>query len=139
VVNHRVGRGPKSLSTSARATSEILLSYPNLMSSVSDRMRARPLAAGHMPHGDGRARPTLADLQRGQRATVVGYDDEVEPSSARRLFDLGLVPGIEVAMVRRAPLRDPVIYRVGDYEIALRTAQARSIHVDVGGTGIGSR
>ena len=33
-------------------------------------------------------------------------------------------------MVRRAPLRDPVIFRVGDYEIALRTAQSRCIHVE---------
>ena len=33
-------------------------------------------------------------------------------------------------MVRRAPLRDPVIFRVGDYEIALRGVQARSIQVD---------
>ena len=70
------------------------------------------------------------DLSRGQRAIVVGYSEAVEPSIARRLFDLGLVPGIEVEMVRRAPMRDPVIYRVGDYEIALRAAQSRCIHVE---------
>ena len=61
---------------------------------------------------------------------MVGYGDDVEDSAARRLFDLGLVPGVEVTMVRRAPLRDPVIYRVGDYEIALRGAQARGIHIE---------
>ncbi len=72
---------------------------------------------------------TLADLDRGQRATVVGYGDEVEASTARRFFDLGIVPGIEVTMVRRAPLRDPAIFRVGDYEIALRATQSRCIHV----------
>ena len=33
-------------------------------------------------------------------------------------------------MVRRAPLRDPIVYRVGDYEIALRTDQSRCIHVE---------
>ena len=54
---------------------------------------------------------TLADLGRGQRGTVVGY-------------------GVEVAMVRRAPMRDPVIFRVGDYEIALRAEQTRCIYVD---------
>jgi ferrous iron transport protein A len=98
------------------------------MSSVSDRMRARALAAGHDPTAGGL---TLADLQRGQRARVIGYGHDVEPSAARRLFDLGLVPGVDVTMVRRAPLRDPVIFRVGDYEIALRGSQSRSIHVDV--------
>jgi ferrous iron transport protein A len=99
------------------------------MSSVSDRMRARVLTSGHA-EGDRRpSRLTLSDLERGQRARVVGYHG-VESSAARRLFDLGLMPGTEVTMVRRAPLRDPVIFRVGDYEIALRCVQARSIHVE---------
>ncbi|MFM9033847.1 MAG: ferrous iron transport protein A [Mycobacterium sp.] len=97
------------------------------MSSVSERMRARALAGGHGTA----AGPTLADLGRGQRARVVGYSGAVPPSAARRLFDLGLVPGVEVTMVRRAPLRDPVIFRVGDYEIALRAEQSRSIHIEV--------
>ena len=96
------------------------------MSSVSDRMRQRQMASGYAAT----AGLTLADLQRGQRATVAGYAAEVAASTARRLFDLGLVPGVEVTMVRRAPFRDPVIYRVGDYEIALRRGQARSIHVE---------
>jgi ferrous iron transport protein A len=73
---------------------------------------------------------TLNQLQHGQHAVVLGYSDQVEPGTARRLFDLGIVPGIEVTMVRRAPLRDPVIYRIGDYEIALRSAQSRCIHVE---------
>ena len=89
-------------------------------------MRQRRLTAG-VP---GERRRTLADLERGQRAVVSGYSDAVEPGTARRLFDLGLVPGIEVEMVRRAPLRDPVIYRVGDYEIALRGAQSHVVYVD---------
>ncbi len=96
------------------------------MSSVSDRMRLRTLAS---PAASA-VRLTLADLAPGQRATVVGYDEDVEPSTARRLFDLGLVPGIEVTMVRRAPLRDPVIFHVGDFEIALRGMQTRCIHVE---------
>ncbi len=82
-------------------------------------------SSGHASGG-----PMLADLQRGQRARVVGYDGRVPPSAARRLFDLGLAPGVEVTMVRRAPLRDPAIYRVGDYEIALRREQSRSIAVE---------
>ncbi len=91
-------------------------------------MSRRQLASG--AGADSVATVTLADLERGQRATVVGYGDEVAASTARRFFDLGIVPGIEVTMVRRAPLRDPVIFRVGDYEIALRTTQSRCIHVE---------
>jgi len=93
------------------------------MSSVSERMRRRRLTSGD-PLA---AASTLADLGRNQRATVLGYSDGVEPSTARRFFDLGLAPGVEVRMIRRAPLGDPVIFRVGDYEIALRGVQARCI------------
>ena len=95
------------------------------MSSVSDRMGQRCLASAGSD-----APLALADLRAGQRCRVVGYSDDVEPNAARRLFDLGLVPGIEVTVVRRAPLRDPVIYRVGDYEIALRRQQSRCIRVE---------
>lgn len=95
------------------------------MSVVSEQLSRRRLTAG-----DGHERrETLADLPRGERARVLGYADTVEPCVARRLFDLGLVPGVEITTVRRAPLRDPVIYRVGDYEIALRRAQSRCIFV----------
>jgi ferrous iron transport protein A len=93
------------------------------MSSVSERMRQRRLVSG----APGTAAMTLADLDRGQRAIVLGYSDAVAPSTARRLFDLGLVPGVEVTMIRRAPLGDPVIFGVGDYEIALRGAQSDCI------------
>ena len=96
------------------------------MSAVSDRMGQRELPSA--PGGG--ATLTLADLHRGQSARVIGYADGVESSTARRLFDLGLVPGIEVVVVRRAPMRDPIIYRVGDYEIALRAAQSRGIYVE---------
>lgn len=95
------------------------------MSIVSDRLRRRQLCPETSAVTTDRRR--LCSLQRGQRATVTGYDTSVDASAVRRLFDLGLAPGIEVEMVRRAPLRDPVIYRVGDYEIALRRDQSRAI------------
>ena len=87
-------------------------------------MRKRELASAD-PH----TCATLADLRRGQCARVVGFGDTVEPCVARRLFDLGLAPGMEITMVRRAPLGDPVIYRVGDCEIALRRSQSRCVGV----------
>jgi len=91
---------------------------------------SRRRLASHDAAEAGAAARTLADLTRGQRARVLGYGDQVAASNARRLFDLGIVPGIEVTMVRRAPLGDPVIFLVGDYEVALRDAQSRGIHVE---------
>lgn len=63
----------------------------------------------------------------GQRVRIVDVCDEASPAIARRLFDLGFAPGVEVEMLRRAPLADPVVYRIAGYEIALRRAQARCI------------
>lgn len=75
------------------------------------------------------AAATLADLAPGHSAMIVDICDEANPSMARRLFDLGFAPGVEVEVVRRAPLADPVVFRLAGYDIALRRAQARCIRV----------
>ena len=50
----------------------------------------------------------------------------------RRLFDLGFHPGLEVELVRKAPMRDPLVFRVADCEIVLRKRDAARILVHVG-------
>jgi ferrous iron transport protein A len=72
---------------------------------------------------------TLADLRAGDRVRVTAVDDSSDPAVARRLLDLGFTPGAEVSMVRRAPMADPVVFRVAGYDVALRRVQARCIAV----------
>jgi ferrous iron transport protein A len=72
---------------------------------------------------------TLAQVPPGEAARVLGYHEDLDPCIARRLCDLGLAPGELVTVVRRAPLRDPVVFRVAGYEIALRASQASTILV----------
>lgn len=70
---------------------------------------------------------SLDSLPVGEEATIVAFDtDDVV---ARRLFDLGFTPGETVTHLRRAPLGDPLMFRVGGTEIVLRRAQARRILV----------
>lgn len=102
----------------------------SVMSVVS--MRRRALAAQTAPTaptavltGTGLS---LADLTRGDAGVVAGIE-AADPAAAHRLLDLGFVPGTPVEVVRRAPLRDPVVYRVAGYEIALRRAQAACIRI----------
>ncbi|MGW3354236.1 FeoA family protein [Streptomyces bungoensis] len=71
----------------------------------------------------------LADLRPGTSGRVTAIDEAVEPSTARRLFDLGFAPGAEVTVLRKAPLGDPVVFQVAEYEVALRRVQAAGIHV----------
>ncbi len=71
----------------------------------------------------------LADLRPGMCGRIVDIDDSVEASTARRLVALGFAPGNTVSVLRRAPLGDPVVLQVADYEIALREAQTSAIRV----------
>ncbi|MDQ1238335.1 MAG: ferrous iron transport protein [Thermodesulfobacteriota bacterium] len=48
----------------------------------------------------------------------------------RRLRDMGLVPGTDVMIVGRAPLRDPVAVRLKGFTMTLRNSEADFILVD---------
>lgn len=72
---------------------------------------------------------SLADLPIGVRGNILAIDSEASPALGQRLGDLGFVAGTGVEAVRRAPLGDPVVYRVCGYDICLRRAQAQKIRV----------
>ncbi|MFD8302680.1 ferrous iron transport protein A [Streptomyces sp. NPDC059690] len=72
---------------------------------------------------------SLADLDPGARAAVTEVVADGAPAVVRRLHDLGFAPGAVVEVVRRAPLRDPVLYRVKDYEVCLRRTEAACVRV----------
>jgi ferrous iron transport protein A len=48
----------------------------------------------------------------------------------RRIRDLGLVPGTEITVVGKAPLRDPVALRLRDFTLTMRNNEADHITVD---------
>jgi ferrous iron transport protein A len=49
---------------------------------------------------------------------------------ARRLMELGLVPGTRVTVTRVAPLGDPLELRVRNYALSIRRSEALGIEVD---------
>lgn len=51
-------------------------------------------------------------------------------ATARRLFELGLLPGTRVRVVRRAPLGDPIELRLRNYSLSIRREQAALIEVE---------
>ena len=55
----------------------------------------------------------------------------VRPGEAlsRRLMEMGLIEGAEVAVIGRAPLGDPLHIRLGDYELSLRASEAALVEV----------
>ena len=48
---------------------------------------------------------------------------------ARRLMEMGVVPGAPVRVVKAAPLGDPLEVRVRNYHLALRRSEAQTISV----------
>jgi Fe2+ transport system protein FeoA len=69
----------------------------------------------------------LDALPRGAQARVVRM--EGDGPVAKRLMEMGIVPGAPVSVVRSAPLGDPIEIRVRGYHLALRRSEARTITV----------
>lgn len=49
----------------------------------------------------------------------------------RRLFDMGVTPGAEVALIKKAPLGDPFEVKIRNYELTLRKNEAANIILEV--------
>lgn len=52
----------------------------------------------------------------------------------RRIRDMGLVPGTEITVIGRAPLKDPVALRLKGFTLTLRNSEADFITVELGDT-----
>ena len=88
------------------------------------------------PTGTGGTPPSphtsLSDLRPGTSGRVIGLQENTaDDPIVNRLSNLGFVPGRTVTPLRRAPLGDPVVYRVADYELCLRRQEARMVQVEV--------
>ena len=49
----------------------------------------------------------------------------------RRLFDMGVTPGAELTMRKKAPLGDPIEITLRGYELTVRKAEAACVEVEV--------
>jgi ferrous iron transport protein A len=80
-----------------------------------------------MSHAERRTSPCrLSDLAPGERATVTGFEGDVPA----RVFEMGLLPGTVVEVVRTAPLGDPLELRVRGFYLSLRRDEAAGVVVE---------
>ena len=49
----------------------------------------------------------------------------------RRLFDMGVTPGAEVTLVKKAPLGDPLEVTLRGYQLTLRKTEAECVETEV--------
>ena len=69
----------------------------------------------------------LSDLKTGESAVIVkilGHG-----AFRKRVMEMGFVKGRKITALLAAPLRDPVKYRIMNYEVSLRRTEASLIEV----------
>ncbi len=71
---------------------------------------------------------TLRDVKIGEKAVVKKLHGE--GATKRRIMDMGLTKGTEVAVRKVAPLGDPIELTVRGYELSIRKADAEMIEVE---------
>ena len=75
----------------------------------------------------GPAAVSLDALEAGRQARVTAVRGT--GAVARRLMEMGVVPGAPVRVIKAAPLGDPLEVRVRNYHLALRRSEAQTVSV----------
>ena len=69
----------------------------------------------------------LSELKIGEKGVVTVVNGE--GAIRRRLFDMGITPGVEVYLRKKAPLGDPLEISLRGYELTLRKAEAALVEI----------
>ncbi|MBE6226444.1 MAG: ferrous iron transport protein B [Bacteroidales bacterium] len=70
----------------------------------------------------------LSELKTGESAIIIkvlGHG-----GFRRRILEMGFVRGQKVTSLLNAPLKDPIKYKIMDYEVSLRRSEARMIEIE---------
>ncbi|MBX3300332.1 MAG: ferrous iron transport protein A [Acidobacteria bacterium] len=69
----------------------------------------------------------LDQLSKGKPALVTSVAGD--NLLAKRMMEMGIVPGAEVSVVRSAPFGDPIEVRVRGYSLAMRLNEAAAVEI----------
>ena len=69
----------------------------------------------------------LSQLEIGERGVVKTVNGE--GAVRRRLFDMGITPGAEIYLRKKAPFGDPIEISLRGYELTLRKAEAAYVEM----------
>lgn len=70
----------------------------------------------------------LSELKIGEKGLIKKV--EGEGRVRRRLFDMGVTPGVDVLLRKKAPLGDPIEIKIRGYELTLRKEEANLIIIE---------
>jgi ferrous iron transport protein A len=72
---------------------------------------------------------SLSELPAGHWARVISVKGQ--GAVARRLMEMGVVPGVSVKLIKTAPFGDPIEIKIRRYNLALRRNEANAVEVSV--------
>lgn len=75
-----------------------------------------------------KAKKTVSQLAQKEKATVLKFTDQI---LASRLVAMGILPGSQVEVLGKAPLRSGLFLRFDNQRVALRIKEAQSIVVNI--------
>lgn len=69
----------------------------------------------------------LSDLKTGEKGVII----RVNGSGAfrKRILEMGFIKGKIIKVILNAPLKDPIKYKIMDYEVSLRRSEAKLIEI----------
>ena len=71
---------------------------------------------------------TLKELQIGKSAVIKSVGSH--GALRQHFLDMGMIPGVEITVVKLAPMGDPMEVQIHGYELTLRLADAAQIQID---------
>ena len=69
----------------------------------------------------------LTELSIGQMATITNVGGQ--GALRQHFLDMGLIPGVDVSLVKFAPMGDPMELRISTYTLTIRLADAENIEI----------
>ena len=70
---------------------------------------------------------TLISLSPGEMAVIQTFNTELNLQS--RLVEMGILPGVEIRLIKKAPFKGPIAFKIRGYEVSLRYGDAKQVLV----------
>ena len=70
---------------------------------------------------------TLISLSPGETAVIQTFNNDLNLQS--RLVEMGILPGVEIRLIKKAPFKGPIEFKIRGYEVSLRYRDAEQVLV----------
>ena len=70
---------------------------------------------------------TLVTLSPGEIAIIQTFNTKLNLQS--RLVEMGILPGVEIRLIKKAPFKGPIAFKIRGYEVSLRYRDAKQVLV----------